>query len=334
MKPPAPPGNAYTVAGITAPTPVVRAANLRFPEGPVATGDGSLYVVEMYAGAITRVSPRGEASVVARPGGGPNGLAVGGDGALYCCNNGGYLWHEGPGDRPKEGEDRYTIGRVERIDPSTGEVTRLFERSDERPLSGPNDLVFDAEGGFYFTDMGKSSPQHRVHGAVYYVAPGASSIREIAFPMVTPNGIGLSPDGSVLYVAETNTARLWAFHIESPGIVRKVAGAPHGGRLVIGLGGYQRFDSLAVEANGNICVATMVSGCISVITAEGELLEQVPMGDPHTTNLCFGGPDLTTAYVTRSGAGEIVEIPWPRQGLVLPFQSHAPAPSPTQMDAM
>ena len=297
---------------------VVRASGLRFPEGPVLDADtGAVYVVEMYAGAITRLDPDGRTHAVARPGGGPNGLALGPDGALYCCNNGGYLWHEGPGERPKEGEDRYTIGRVERIDPATGAVVRLFERAEERPLSGPNDIVFDAEGGFYFTDMGKTSPHHRVHGAVYYVSPDASTIREIAFPMVTPNGVGLAPDGSVLYVAETNTARLWAFDLVSPGVVRRTAGAPHGGRLVIGLGGYQRFDSLAVEANGNISVATRVSGCISVISPGGELIEQVPTGDPHTTNLCFGGPDRMTAYITRSGAGELIEVAWPRPGLVL-----------------
>lgn len=285
--------------------------------------DGTLYTVELQAGTIARVGADGLVSRIARTGGGPNGMAVGPDGALYCCNNGGYLWHEGGGERPKPGEDRYTIGRIERVDPVSGEVTRLFERSAERQLSGPNDIVFDADGGFYFTDMGKTTPQYRVHGAVYYVTPDRE-IREIAFPMVTPNGVGLSPDGSVLYVAETNTARLWAFDIESPGVVRRVPGAPHGGRLVIGLGGYQRFDSLAVEADGNICVATMVSGCITVVSPDGELIEQVPLSDPHTTNLCFGGPDLRTAYVTQSGEGTVVTIPWPRAGLAPHFSSALP----------
>src|SRR5574337_982642 len=99
--------------------------------------------------------------------------------------------------------------------------------------------------------------------------------------------VGLSPDGRVLYVAETETARLWAFDIEAPGKVRKAPHpSPHGGRLVCGLGGYQRFDSLAVEASGNIAVATLVAGAISVIAPDGRLLRQVAFPDPHTTNIC------------------------------------------------
>ena len=86
-----------------------------------------------------------------------------------------------------------------------------------------------------------------------------------------------------------------------------------------GLGGYQMFDSLAIEANGNICVATLVSGCISVIAPDGKLVEQIPTGDPLTTNICFGGPDLKTAYITLSGKGELVVMDWPRPGLPLNF---------------
>src|SRR5437870_13183939 len=95
------------------------------------------------------------------------------------------------------------------------------------------------------------------------------------------NGIGLSPDESTVYVAETPTARLWAFDLSAPGEVRPrdVIYRGERGKPLAGLGGYQMFDSLAVEACGNVCVATLISGCISVIAPDGSLVEQVSTAD-------------------------------------------------------
>ncbi len=91
------------------------------------------------------------------------------------------------------------------------------------------------------------------------------------------------------------------------------------GKPIAGLGGYQMFDSMAVEANGNVCVATLISGCISVIAPDGTLVEQVPTGDRVTTNIAFGGPELKTAYITLSGKGELIAMDWARPGLALNF---------------
>src|SRR6185437_15653343 len=168
------------------------------------------------------------------------------------------------------------------------------------------------------TDLGKTRARDRDNGVIYYGLADGSKIVEVAYPAVTPNGIGLSPDGRMLYVAETEPARLWAFDVTEPGVVRKQGWpSPNGGRLVIGLPGFQRFDSLAVEASGNISIATLISGCISVIAPDGKLLRQVKMGDPVTTNICFGGADRRTAYVTLSGIGQLVALPWPEPGLAL-----------------
>ncbi len=157
---------------------------------------------------------------------------------------------------------------------------------------------------------------------VYYALADGSRIVEVAHPALTPNGIGLSPNGAVLYVAETEPARLWAFDITEPGVVRKQGWpSPHGGRLVIGLAGFQRFDSLAVDSAGNICVATLISGCVSVIAPDGRLVRQVPMGDPVTTNICFGAADPHTAYVTLSGTGQLVAMDWPESGLRLAHEA-------------
>jgi gluconolactonase len=297
----------------------VVATGLCFPEGPVAMADGSVVLVEIERQTVSRVLPDGTVQVIALTGGGPNGLAVGPDGAFYVCNNGGFAWRlEENLFRPAMVSSDYVSGRIERVDPRTGKVGVLYDRCGANKLNGPNDLVFDGRGGFYFTDLGKTRARDRDNGVIYYALADGSRIVEVAYPALTPNGIGLSPDGNVLYVAETEPARVWAFDIEAPGVVEKQGWpSPHGGRLVIGLPGLQRFDSLAVDAVGNICVATLITGCISVISPAGQLLRQVPMGDPVTTNICFGGADLRTAYITLSGTGQLVAMDWPEMGLRL-----------------
>jgi len=124
-----------------------------------------------------------------------------------------------------------------------------------------------------------------------------------------------------LYVVETPTARCWSFSLSAPGQVESANGPYRGekGRVVAGLGGYQMFDSLAVEASGNVCVATLISGCISVIAPDGTIVEQVPTGDRVTTNIAFGGPEPKTAYITLSGKGELIAMDWARPGLPLNF---------------
>ncbi len=301
----------------------ILASGLRFPEGPVWTRDGSVVLVEIARGTLTRVAADGAVSIVAEPGGGPNGLAIGPDGALYCCNNGGFVWSEADGLlRPTMQAADYGGGRIERIDAATGAVRVLYDRCGEHRLRGPNDIVFDNDGGFYFTDLGKTRARDRDHGGVYYARADGSHIAEIAHPVLTPNGIGLSPDGRTLYVAETETARLWAFALDGPGRVRREPfPSPHGGRLVCGLGGFQRFDSLAVDAQGNICVATLVTGCITVIAPDGRVLRQVAFPDRWVTNICFGGTGLRTAYVTLSGTGRLAVMEWPEPGLRLAYEA-------------
>jgi gluconolactonase len=297
------------------------AEGLEFPEGPVALADGAVALVEIAAGALSKVSPDETKKVLALPGGGPNGAAIGPDGKYYVCNNGGFEWLvEGGHKRPLVQAKDYAGGRIERIDPDTGAVECLYRAAGEVPLKGPNDLVFDRHGGFYFSDLGKVRAREMDRGAVYYAKADGSTIVEVAFPMVTPNGVGLSPDEKTLYVAETESARLWAFDIVEPGIVGKEPWpSPHGGRLVAGVGGYQRFDSLAVDAEGRICVATLINGGITVISPDGRNIEHHPMPDPITTNICFGGPDMRTAFITLSWTGRLVAIDWPVAGLPLNY---------------
>lgn len=301
----------------------VLATGLRFPEGPVAMRDGSIALVEIERQTVTRVPPGGgEAEVIAHVPGGPNGLAVGPDGAFYICNNGGFAWRTEHGMlRPSGTPADYRTGRIERLDPASGALTVLYDRCGEHMLRGPNDLVFDGLGGFYFTDLGKVRARDRDWGGVYYARADGSAISEIVHPILTPNGIGLSPDGRTLYVAETETARLWAWDVISPGVLAKAPfPSPHGGRLLAGLGGHQRLDSMAVEASGNICVGTLINGAVSVVAPGGGLVRQVPVPDMFCTNLCFGGAELRTAYITLSGSGQLIAMDWPEPGLRLAYE--------------
>ncbi|MCY3841263.1 MAG: SMP-30/gluconolactonase/LRE family protein [Gammaproteobacteria bacterium] len=294
---------------------------LKFPEGPIALPDGSVLVVEIARGTLSRVTPDGVVEVVAEPGGGPNGAAIGPDGNCYVCNNGGFEWTERrgriyPGDQATD----YRTGRIERIDLDTGTVEVLYDSAGDIPLKGPNDIVFDASGGFWFTDHGKTRARDRDRTGVFYAKADGSFIEEVIFPMEAPNGVGLSPDENELYVAETPTGRLWAFPLAAPGkLAGERADRPDGGRLVRAGGGYFLFDSLAVDAEGNVCVATLIDGGITVLCPTGGEPGFVPMPDRITTNICFGGENLQTAYITLSSTGQLASMPWETPGLPLNF---------------
>jgi len=294
---------------------------LQFPEGPVATSDGNVIVVEIQRGTLSEVDGRtGDIRVLGDCGGGPNGAAVGPQGHVYVCNNGGFEWHDlngmtAPGHQPAN----YTGGRIQRVDPDSGEVVDVYTSCDGHPLKGPNDIVFDQHGGFWFTDLGKTRAREMDLGGLYYGRADGSAVTEVVHPLVQANGVGLSPDGSRVYVAETGPGRVWAWDVTGPGEVDRSGPGPGGAHLLWGFDGFQLLDSMAVDSAGNVCVATLITGCISVISPEGKLVEQVavPEHDVFVTNICFGGEDLRTAYVTSSGWGRLYRTTWPVPGLAL-----------------
>jgi gluconolactonase len=298
----------------------ILATGLGFPEGPVVMPDGSVILTEIRNRRCARVTADGKVSVFSDNGGGPNGLAVGPDGALYCCNNGGSRYVEGKSMGQGPHPD-YRHGSIQRLDAKTGEAKLLYTECDGQRLSAPNDLVFDTSGGFYFTDLGKRYARHRDHGGIYYARPDGSKITCLVYPFLSPNGCGLSPDGKVLYVADTASARLYAYDIEAPGVLAKTkADFAHTGRVVGGApAGPAGFDSLAVLANGNICVATLTTGKITEFAPDGKIVREVKMPDTYPTNICFGGPDMRTAYITLSDKGQLAVMQWPTPGLKLNY---------------
>ena len=299
----------------------VVATGLRFPEGPIAMPDGSILLVEIAGGTLSRVKD-GDVSVVANLGGGPNGAAIGPDNCCYVCNNGGFTWIETPSGRllPGEEPDNYSGGRIERVNLEDGTVEVLYSHCAGQPLRGPNDIVFDRDGGFWFTDHGKTRSRERDRTGVFYAKADGSHISEVIFPLEGPNGIGLSPNEDELYVAETPTGRLWAYELSAPGRLKgERRDKADGGRLIRGREGYYLFDSLAVDAEGNVCVATIMDGGITILKPQGGQAEHVPTPDILTTNICFGGDDLRTAYITLSSTGQLISMPWDTPGLALNF---------------
>lgn len=294
-------------------------SGLKFPEGPIAMPDGTVILVEMFGPRLTRVHPDGRKETIAEIPGGPNGAAAGPGGDIYVCNNGARFTEVAMGDLTFPGPttfENYIGGRIQKVNPSTGEVTDLYTECNGNKLYAPNDLVFDAHGGFYFTDHGMAEGRIDHLTGIYYAKNDGSMIKEVVWPVAHPNGIGLSPDGTVLYWAETMNGRISRRRISGPGEVEELGLVDTWGTLY-GFPGLQLLDSLAVDGDGNVCVATLVNGGVSVVSPDGELVDFVATGDLLTTNICFGGDDLRTAYITVSGTGKLLKTTWPRPGAKL-----------------
>ncbi len=307
------------------------ATDLLFPEGPVAMDDGSILLVEIKRGTLTWLEADGTVRRRFELGGGPNGAAIGPDGKVYVCNNGGcFHWNDVVGlTVPGHCPPSWSGGSIQRVDLETGEIETLYTESVAADgatiaLRAPNDIVFDAEGGFWFSDHGVRLERTSDLTGLHYASPDGSSCLEVIHPIEGPNGIGLSPDGTVLYAAETHSGRVWQWHLSGPGTLDESQVnpvGPGGGHLLAGLEGYQLLDSLAVDGDGHVCVGTLVNGGITSISPDGATVEHLGFDDPLVTNICFGGDDLRTAYVTLSGTGQLVSTPWPRAGLALAFHA-------------
>ena len=283
----------------------VIAEDLAFPEGPVVMADGSVIVVEIHAGRISRCW-NGRSETVCEIGGGPNGAAIGPDGALWVCNNGGI-----DPSLPRTG------GRIERVDLATGRFERVYDDCEGIALGAPNDLVFDSSGRLWFTDLGtlhmsESGVIGKDFGGIFTCLPDGSAIAAIKRGALSYNGIGLSPDERHVYVADTFQARLYRYDARVEPQEAQYVGT--------GIGPVG-FDSLAVTAAGNICVATLFEGGITTFTATGKATMHAIPEDHAVTNIAFGGDDMRDAFITLSGTGKLVRTRWDEPGLKLAFNA-------------
>jgi gluconolactonase len=335
----------------------VVARDLAYPEGPIGYPDGSVLLVEIEGERVTRVHPDGRTETVARVSGGPNGAALGPDGRLYICNNGGFRWTSVPVPPTHQtlqlgvGEpEGYQGGRIERLDLATGKLERLYHEVRDRAdlagfgarspraatwdppfkLSGPDDLVFDTTGHFWFTDFGKSRERTRDVTGVYYASHDGSSIRQSAYPLDSPNGIGLSPDGKRLYVSLTwwRTILYYELDPDEPGTIVPNPGTLDGSYVLSGA--LPPLDSMALDEEGNLYVATLIpkgntplcNGGITVLSPQGEQIEYLELAvdglfTPLPSRICFGGPDRKTAFITCGASGLLLRAEASVPGLAL-----------------
>jgi gluconolactonase len=264
------------------------------------------------ASRISRVTPDGRIQPVAETGGGPNGLAVGPDGALYCCNNGGRKGGAPAGRRTPPPDD-YTGGTIQRVNVSTGKVEVMLTAYEGRTFGGPNDIMFASDGSFWFTDFGKWTPDSMRHGGLYTANVTGSQLRQITYA-ISLNGIGLSPDEKTVYGAATWERWIMAYDTDPTNNELQE------GRMIASFPGRQVLDSLAMEADGTIAVGCLFEnpGIGRVKPADGSIA-LVPTPDSLPTNICFGGADMRTAYVTASERGALLKCHWPTPGLRLSF---------------
>lgn len=265
-----------------------------FLEGPVFDEAGNLYVTDIPWGRIFRIDAQGHWSLVAEYDGEPNGMKFRAPGKLLITD--------------------YKNGLME-LDVATGRVSGFLERRNSERFKGVNDLVFDAQGNLYFTDQGQSG-MHDPTGRLYRLRPNGQLDLLVA-NVPSPNGVALSPDANVLYLAVTRGNCVWRVPLLPDGSVSKV------GQFFTSYGPSGP-DGLAVDQAGRLLIANPGLGYVWVLNrfAEPELVLAGKKG-ASLTNLAFGGADRTTLYVTDSTHGTVLRTRLETAGLPLAMGSAA-----------
>jgi gluconolactonase len=243
----------------------------------VFDGAGNLYVTDIPWGRIFHIDPQGLWSLVAEYDGEPNGMKFLDANTLLITD--------------------YKNGLV-RLDVASGAVTPFLERRNSESFKGVNDLIFDAEGNLYFTDQGQSG-LHDPSGRLYRLRPNGQ-LDLLLHNVPSPNGVALSPDGRVLYLAVTRGNCVWRVPLLPDGSVAKVS-------QFFTSYGPSGPDGLAVDAQGHVLVANPGLGHVWVLNHRAEPV-QVLRGVPgsSTTNLAFGGVQRKQLFVTDSTHGRIL----------------------------
>lgn len=277
------------IAGVVAPGTSVELIREGFTgtEGPLVLPDGSLIFTETVANRITRIGADGSTSTFLDNSNGANGLGFGPSGALYAV--------------------QVLQPRVGIIYPPERART-LAEQFEGAPFGRPNDLVVDRRGNVYFTDSGAAAKPDQpapARPAVYRIgADGA--LERLASDIERPNGIQLSPDEKVLYVANTAGEHVLAYDIGADGRLgpRRDFARLEGWRKT-DTGTSSGADGLAVDSAGRLYVASTAG--IQVFSARGEALGIIALPKP-PQNLAFAGPDKKTLYVVGRGAAYKIAV--------------------------
>ncbi len=256
------------------------ASNLGFPEGPVVMPDGSIVLCDGNIGELLRWDGSGM-STFATTGGSPWGAVLGSDGAVYVTQG---------GNVPGSG-DMSAIPGIQRVN-TDGSVELLASEIGGHTLAGPNDLAFGRDGRLWFTDSGTEQDdrfpeEERAPGRLFALGSGGAGEFLMERANVYPNGIAFDADGR-LYWTESMAHRVCRL---DNGEVSTFCQLSDG----------HVPDGMAFAQDGRLFVCTTISGGVTVLSAEGEVLEEISLGE-HATNCIFDGPAL---YVTATAVAEI-----------------------------
>jgi sugar lactone lactonase YvrE len=240
------------------------ADGFRFTEGPAQAGDGRIYFSDIPNEKIHIFDPAtGEVSVAVENSGRANGLMFAPSGGLLICEGGNRQLTRKLGD----------------------EKTVLADRFEGKRLNSPNDLVLDGKGGIYFTDPrygNRDDMQMQVEG-VYYL-PRGGELRRVVEDLVRPNGLILSPDKSILYVADNGAGTVIAYRVQEDGSLEKIQKIAD-----------MAVDGMSMDVLGNLyCTG---GPRVVVFAPDGERRVVIPVPEG-TANCTFGGPEHKTLFIT------------------------------------
>ncbi len=251
-------------------------------EGPACDVAGNIYAVNFTRqGTIGRVTPEGRGEVfVSLPGTSVgNGIRFGKDGVMFVAD--------------------YVNHNVLRIDPKTRKI-EVFAHHDA--MNQPNDLALAPDGTLYASDPNWSNGT----GQVWRIDRNGQ-VTLAAGEMGTTNGIDVSPDGRTLYVNESQQRKVWAFTIAADGALKDK-------RLLVEFPDHG-FDGMRCDVDGNLYITRYGKGVVAVVNPKGEVVREIDVLGSKPSNLCFGGPDGRTVYVTEVEHTRLVQFRVDRPGL-------------------
>lgn len=254
-------------------------------EGPSFDKDGNLYCVDIPWGRIFRIDRQGNFKLVVEYEGEPNGLRIHRDGRIFVADH-------------RRG--------IVIVDPDTGKITPFIERVRLEHLKAVNDLYFASNGDLYFTDQGLTG-LHDPTGRVFR-ARTDGRIDCLLNNVPSPNGLVLSLDEKVLYVAVTRANAIWRVPFSDDGSVAKVG-------TFIQMTGGGGPDGISIDEAGNLVVCQIGMGALWLFNPQGEPILRVDScAGRQTTNVAFGGPDRKTAFITECEEGVILKTEMPHPG--------------------
>jgi sugar lactone lactonase YvrE len=251
-------------------------------EGPACDRDGNIYCVSFrQARNIARVSPEGRAELFVElpEKSAGNGIRFDRAGTMFVAD--------------------YTGHNVLRVDMKTRAVT-VFAHNDT--MNQPNDLAIAPDGTIYASDPNWKNGT----GQLWRIARDGTMHREVG-DMGTSNGIEVSPDGRTLYVNESVQRNVWTFDIAADGSLSNK-------RLLKKFDDHG-FDGMRCDVDGNLYISRHGKGTVVKLSPKGEVLREIDVLGPHPTNICFGGKDGRTAYVTEAKVMRLVQFRVDRPGL-------------------